>query len=76
VRFRDNSPGDLARARAAVSAWREQNPVGTPEELITAIGPRFHRDWAPVLRTVLYVVDKHSAREACGMLSGTAEASL
>jgi hypothetical protein len=71
VRFRDDNPADLVRARAAVSAWREQNPAGSPEEMVAAIGLRFRHDWAPVLRAVLYVVDKHSARGACGMLSGT-----
>jgi hypothetical protein len=75
VRFRDDNAADLARARAAVAAWREQNPAGTAEELVAEIGTRFRCDWAPVLRAVLYVTDKHAAREACGILSGTAGGS-
>jgi len=31
-------PADLDRARAAVTAWRDQNPAGTSEELIAAVG--------------------------------------
>jgi hypothetical protein len=30
VRFRENNPADVARARAAVAAWRDQNPAGAP----------------------------------------------
>lgn len=74
MRFRDDNPADLAMARTAVSAWRKQNPVGSPEEMVAAVAPRFRHDWAPVLRAVLYGADKHSAREACGMLSRTAGA--
>jgi len=40
--------------------------------MVAAIGHMYRRDWAPVLRAVLYVTDKHAAREACGMLGGTA----
>ena len=29
MRFREDKPGDPARARAAVAEWREQNPAGT-----------------------------------------------
>lgn len=75
MRFRDDDPADLTRARAAVATWRERNPTGTAEDLVAALGPWFRRDWAPVLRAVLYVTDKHAAREACGLLRGTAGAS-
>lgn len=37
MRFREDSLADLARARAAVAAWREQNPTGTGEELVAAV---------------------------------------
>ena len=38
VRYREDKPDDLARARAAVAAWRGQNPGGTSEQLVAAIG--------------------------------------
>jgi hypothetical protein len=66
VRFRDDNPEDLARARAAVASWREHNPSGTAEELISAIGHQFHRDYDVVLRAVLFAVDRHRAREITG----------
>ena len=44
MRFRDDSPAELARARTAVASWRDQNPAGNADELIAAIGDRFHRD--------------------------------
>jgi len=72
VRCRDDKPQDLDRARAAVAVWRQENPASTAEEMVAAIGHMYRRDWAPVLRAVLYVTDKHAAREACGMLGGTA----
>lgn len=50
MRFRDDNPADLDRARTAVAAWREQNPAGTQEQLIAALGHQFHRDYAVVLR--------------------------
>jgi len=37
MRFRDERPGDLDRARAAAAAWRDQNPEGTPKDLIAAV---------------------------------------
>ena len=75
MRFRDENPGDLARARAAVTGWREEHPEGTAEELLDALRGQFHNDWAPVLRAVLYVVDKHAARITCGIVTGAAGAS-
>ena len=53
MRFREDSPRELARARAAVAAWREQNPAGTAEQLTAALGGQFHPDYGPVLRAVL-----------------------
>ena len=63
VRYREDTPGELARARAAAGFWRDQNPAGTGEELIAAIGHQFHRDYAVVLRTALFAVDRHRARQ-------------
>jgi hypothetical protein len=49
VRYREDTPEELARARAAVAAWRDRNPTGTGEDLISAIGHQFHRDYGVVL---------------------------
>ncbi len=67
MRFREDNPAELARARAAVAAWREQNPAGTGEDLIAAIGHQFHRDYGVVLRAVLFAVDRHQARQITGV---------
>ena len=66
MRFREDRPADLDRARAAVAAWRDQHPAGTGEELIAAIGWRFHGEYGVVLRAVLFAVDRHRAREITG----------
>jgi hypothetical protein len=73
VRFREDNPGDLGRARAAVATWRDQNPAGTPEQLVAALGAGFHRDYGPVLRALLFAADRHRARAITG-ITGTAEA--
>jgi hypothetical protein len=57
------NPPDLARARAAVAGWRDQNPVGNAEDLIAAVGRQFHRDYDVVLRAVLLAIDRHRARQ-------------
>lgn len=67
MRFRDDSPADLARARAAVASWRDQNPAGNADELIATIGHRFHRDYDVVLRAVLFAIDRHQARQVTGV---------
>ena len=67
VRYREDTPGELARARAAVAAWRDRNPAGTCEELIATIGHQFHRDYGVVLRAVLFAVDRHRARQITGI---------
>jgi hypothetical protein len=63
VRFREDDPEDLARARAEVAAWRAGHPAGTGEELMAALGHRYHRDYAPVLRAVLFAADRHRSHE-------------
>ena len=70
VRFREDNPADLARARAAVTAWRDQNPVGTGDELVAAIGGQFHRHYGVVLRAVLFALDRRRARELTGTSTG------
>jgi hypothetical protein len=62
VRFREDSPRDLARARTAVADWRSQNPMGTAAQL----GAQFHRNYGPVLRALLFAADRHRAREITG----------
>ena len=46
MRFRDDNPADLARARTAVMAWRDQNPAGMGDELVATVGRQFHRTTA------------------------------
>ena len=75
VRFRDDCPTDLARARATVTAWRNQNPAGTGDELVSAVGRQFHWDYGVVLRAVLFSVDRHRAREVTGIDLGHLPAS-
>jgi hypothetical protein len=70
VRFRDDTPADLARARTAVTAWRDQNPAGTGDELVSVVGRQFHPDYGVVLRAVLFAVDRHRAREVTGIAAG------
>jgi len=72
VRFREDNPQELARARAAVAAWRGQNPAGTAEQLVAALGGQFHRDYGPVLRAVLFAADRHRARAVTGIITGAA----
>jgi hypothetical protein len=67
VRYREDTPGELARARAAVAAWRDRIPAGTGEELLATIGHQFHRDYRVVLRAALFAVDRHRARQVTGI---------
>lgn len=67
MRFREDRPEDLARARVEVAAWRAQHPAGTAGELVTAIGHRYHFDYGPVLRAVLFAVDSHGAKIMTGV---------
>jgi hypothetical protein len=62
MRYREDKPGDLERTRAAVAEWREQNPAGTAEQLTAAVGAQFHPHYGPVLRAVLFALDRdHTA---------------
>jgi len=70
VRFREDKPGDLGRARAEAAAWREQNPQGAGGDLLAAIGHRFRPDYAVVLRGVLFAVDRNRARQVTGIIAG------
>jgi len=64
--FREDNPEDLDRARTAVAAWREQNPAGTAEQLLADLGGHFRQDCGPVLRAVLFLADRHRARDITG----------
>ena len=66
MRYREDKPEDLARARTAVAAWRGQNPAGTSEDLVAAIGRQFHPDYGVVLRALLFAADRHQARVITG----------
>ena len=70
MRFREDNPADLAQARAAVTAWRDQNPAGTGGELVAAVGRQFHPDYGAVLRAVLSALGRHRAREVTGIAAG------
>ena len=74
MRFRDEKPGDLDRTRAAVTAWRDSQPAGTADDMVAALGPAFHPDWAVVLRGVLFALDRHRARRITGIVPGSAGA--
>lgn len=72
MRYREDKPEDLDKARAAVAAWREQHPQGTAEDLVADLGGQFHPDYGPVLRAVLFAFDSHAAKITTGV--STAEA--
>jgi hypothetical protein len=74
VRIREDNPADLVQARAAVTAWRDQNPAGTGDELVAAVGRQFTH-YGLVLRAVLFAVDRHRARQVNGIADGHLPAS-
>ena len=67
MRFREDSEEERSRARDAVRAWREENPDGSPEEMLTAVGPDFHKDYGPLLRAVLFRADLRDAKITTGI---------
>jgi hypothetical protein len=74
MRFRENKPEDLARARSAVAVWRGQNPQGTAKQLVADLGGQFHPDYAVVLRAMLFTTDRHSARMVTGLIADRTDA--
>jgi hypothetical protein len=64
VRFREDKPGELDRARKAVADWRKLNPGGTSEEMVAAIGHRLHPDYGTVLRAVYFRLDTQGTMTA------------
>ena len=75
MRYWDDNQADLTRARTAVTAWRDQNPGGTSDEMVAAVGRQFHRDYGVVLRAVLFAVDRHRARDVTGIATAHSPAS-
>ncbi len=61
MRFREDNPADLERARTAVAQWRQQHAAGTQDQLAAALGPQFHPDYGPVLRAMLFRFDEDHA---------------
>jgi hypothetical protein len=49
-----------------VAEWREQNPAGTEDEMIAALGSQFHPEYSPVLRAALFALGRHRARNVTG----------
>jgi hypothetical protein len=70
VRFSEEKPADLERARAEVRAWREQHPRGTQDELVKALGSRFPKDYAVVLRAMLFRLELDDERKITGTAPG------
>jgi hypothetical protein len=69
VRFREDRPGDLDRARREVAAWRGRNPHGTDAQMLAALGPRFHPGYGPVLHGALFAVDRNRARQVTRIIA-------
>ena len=67
MRFRDDRPEDLARARKAVREWRAEHPQGTADELVADLGGQFHPGYGPVLRGVLAAIELHGAKIVTGI---------
>jgi hypothetical protein len=74
VRYRQDSSRELARARAAVAAWRGPNPAGASEDLAAAIGCQFHPDHGAVLRALLFAPSRRQARVITGAAGNAAPA--
>jgi hypothetical protein len=65
MKIREDKAADLERARALVAEWREQNPAGTVDELIAALGSQFHPGYGP-RSAALFALDRHRARPITG----------
>jgi hypothetical protein len=71
VRFQEDRPADLDRARCAVVTWRKRHPPGSMNQLVADLGGQFSPDYGVVLRAVLFAVDRHQAREITRITAGT-----
>ena len=75
MKYRVDNAEDLAVARAAVREWRVEHPEGTPVQLVGQVGAVFGPDWAPVLRAMLFVVDRRAARVVSGVVAAQTRAA-
>ena len=66
MRFSEDTPTEQARARAAVADWCQQNPAGTVEDMIAAVGPNFHVDYGPLLRVAFHRISDQQDRQGAG----------
>jgi hypothetical protein len=66
MRFRDEKPGDMDRAREVVTAWRAEHPQGTAEQMLADVGGQFHPEWGIVLRGTLFAVDRKAPTQVTG----------
>lgn len=62
MRFRDDDPEDLDRARRLVREWRAGHPTGTAVEMVAALASEFRPGYEPVLRGVLAALELHGAK--------------
>jgi len=67
MRFREDHQEDLDRARREVAEWWQRNPQGTADQLVVDLIGQFHHDYGPVLRSVLFALERHEARTATGI---------
>ncbi len=67
MRFREDTQGDRTRARDTVRAWRVEHPDGSPDDMLAALGPGFHKDYEPVLRAILFRADLRDAKVTTGI---------
>jgi len=73
VRYREDTPAEQERARAAVEQWRGAHPDGSPEEMLAEIGPGFDKDYGPVLRAALFRADTDAAHVRAGTTDVTGQ---
>jgi hypothetical protein len=66
-KWRDENPEELDRLRTAVREWREANPDGSPDEMVTALAGKFRVDYEPVLRAYLFRLDLRDAHVTTGI---------
>jgi hypothetical protein len=67
MRFREDTEKDQTRAREAVTAWRDEHPDSSSDEMLTALRPDFHPDYEPVLRAILFRADLRDAKVTTGI---------
>jgi hypothetical protein len=66
-RWRDEDPEELEELRSAVRQWREENPDGSPGEMVAALGKIFRAGYEPMLRATLFRTDLRDAHVTTGI---------